>query len=153
MCPDGKLLSTGDSSSRGTSGRGRPTIHVTVMNTDASRIKGMATISGSRQFRQTASMIPAMTAVTMILTNVSASIAPAVAQSSSVGVRRSANHRDTSWSARLSAEFSSGPVSSHPMPDHTSVSPTKRARNSGASRRCSGHVSRNGGRSVVATWA
>ena len=36
--PDGQLLSTGDLSRRGTSGRGRPTSQVTTMNVDASRI-------------------------------------------------------------------------------------------------------------------
>ena len=72
----------------GTPGRGRPTIVVTVMNTEASRINAKQIKNGSRQDRHTRNTTTAMIAVAMTLTPVSASNEPHAERSSPTGVRR-----------------------------------------------------------------
>ena len=98
--------------------------NVTVMNAAASSTSGTASIDGSFQRRQTASITPATTAVRTTLVSVSAIHDPISETSSSRGVRWSANHCATRSSVRTSAPSSRGPLMARPASTHSPVRTT-----------------------------
>ncbi len=106
--PEGKLDPTGDVSSLGTFGRGRPTSVVTVMNVRASRIRETTTTSGSSQRFQTINISVATIAVMAIFTTVSDIIDPMYVSEFRVGVRRPTNHLEIDPSVWTIHEFERG---------------------------------------------
>src|SRR4051794_14932384 len=113
--PDGNDEPTGDVSSRGTFGRGRPTIQVVVMKTDASRSSAATTKTGSFHRRQTSNITSAISAVTAILATVSESCEPTNVRLLRVWVRCCENQTSTWWSVRCSHECRNGWVIDMPI--------------------------------------
>ncbi len=90
------------------------------MNAAASRTSGTTIISGSRQRFQASRMAIASSAVTPILTNVSARSDPHLLATSRSGVRCSTNQSATRWSSELIAELLTTTL---PMTNHTATRP------------------------------